>query len=151
MDPAASAPFVHFAREACRDPTVALRREWLVTNGLGGYASTALDGTPMRRYSGWLIAALEPPVARTVLVGAILERATAGGVTCELGALDRAGGGRDPDGGRFLERFELDGMRPVWRYAVGGALLESRPGWRTAATSCTSATGCSAADRSRWK
>jgi predicted glycogen debranching enzyme len=123
MDPAPAA-FVRFDREACRDPTVALRREWLVTNGLGGYASTALDGTPLRSYSGWLIAALEPPVARTVLVGAILERATAGGVTCELGALDRAGGDRNPDGGRFLERFELDGMRPVWQYSVGDALLE---------------------------
>ena len=124
MDPAPSPPFVHFDREACRDPTVALGREWLVTNGLGGYASTALDGTPLRSYSGWLIAALEPPVARTVLVGAILERATAGGVSRELGALDRAGGDRDPDGGRFLERFELDGMRPVWRYSVGEAILE---------------------------
>ena len=124
MDPAAPAPFIRFDREACRDPTIALRREWLVTNGLGGYASTALDGTPLRSYSGWLIAALEPPVGRTVLVGAILERATAGGVTCELGTLDRADGGRDPDGGRFLEHFELDGMRPVWRYAVGDALLE---------------------------
>lgn len=124
MDPAAQAAFVRFDREACRNPEVALRREWLLTNGLGGYASTALDGTPLRSYSGWLIAALEPPVARTVLVGAILERATAGGVTCELGALDRAGSDRDPDGGRFLERFELDGMRPVWRYSVGGALLE---------------------------
>ena len=124
MDSVGPAAFVRFDREACRDPAVALRREWLVTNGLGGYASTALDGTPLRSYSGWLIAALEPPVARTVLVGAILERATAGGVTCELGALDRAGGNRDPDGGRFLECFELDGMRPVWQYSVGGALLE---------------------------
>ena len=124
MDPATPAPFVRFGRETCGDPAAALRREWLVTNGLGGYASAALDGTPVRRYSGWLIAALEPPVGRTVLVGAILERVTTDGVTCELGALDRAGGDRDPDGGRYLERFELDGMRPAWRYAVGGALLE---------------------------
>ena len=124
MDPAVAEPLVRFGRETCGDPAAALRREWLVTNGLGGYASTALDGTPVRRYSGWLIAALEPPVARTVLVGAILERATADGVTRELGALDRPGHGRDPDGGRHLEHFELDGMRPTWRYAIGGSLLE---------------------------
>jgi predicted glycogen debranching enzyme len=124
MDSAAPAPLVRFGRETCGDPAAAPRREWLITNGLGGYASAALDGTPVRRYSGWLIAALEPPVARTVLVGAILERATADGVTCELGALDRPGRGRDPDGGRHLEQFLLDGTRPTWRYAVGGSLLE---------------------------
>ena len=135
MDPSVFAPLVRFGRETCGDPAAALRREWLVTNGLGGYASTALDGTPVRRYSGWLIAALEPPVARTVLVGAILERATADGVTCELGALDRSGRGREPDGGRHLEHFELEGMRPTWRYAVGGSLLEKTAwmahGWNT--------------------
>jgi predicted glycogen debranching enzyme len=128
MEPARPAPLVRFGRETCGDPAAASRREWLITNGLGGYASVALDGTPVRRYSGWLIAALEPPVARTVLVGAILERATAAGVTCELGVLERPGRGRDPDGGRYLEHFELEGTRPVWRYAVGGALLE-RTAW----------------------
>ncbi len=124
MDPSASPPFVRFGRETCGDPAATRRREWLVTNGLGGYASTALDGTPVRSYSGWLVAALQPPVGRTVLVGAILERATVDGVTCELGALDRVDGERDPDGGRWIERFELDGMRPAWRYAVGGTVLE---------------------------
>ncbi len=136
MDRAVHAPLVRFGRETCGDPVAARRREWLITNGLGGYASAALDGTPRRRYSGWLIAALEPPVARTVVVGAILERAEADGVTRELGALDHIrrgsdavrghdpGGGRDPDGGRFLERFELRGMRPTWVYAIAGSLLE---------------------------
>jgi predicted glycogen debranching enzyme len=124
MNPVAPSPFVRFGRETCGDPAAALRREWLVTNGLGGYASAALDGTPVRRYSGWLVAALEPPVGRTVLVGAILERATVDGVTCQLGALDRPGRGHDPDGGRHLEHFELDGTRPSWQYAVAGALLE---------------------------
>jgi glycogen debranching enzyme len=118
MDSVGPAAFVRFDGEACRDPTVALRREWLVTNGLGGYASTALDGTPLRSYSGWLIASLEPPVARTVLVGAILERATAGGVTCELGALDRAGGDRDPRRRTLPSRVSsLPGWMP--RSAIG--------------------------------
>jgi hypothetical protein len=118
MDPSASPPFVRFGRETCEEPAAARRREWLVTNGLGGYASAALDGTPGRSYSGWLIAALDPPVGRTVLVGAILERATVDGVTRELGSLDRVGGERDPDGGSCIASFELDGMRPAWRYAI---------------------------------
>ncbi len=119
-------PLVRFGRETCGDPAAASRREWIVTNGLGGYATAALDGAPVRRYSGWLVAALEPPVARTVLVGGLLETATVGGCAYELGALARTGGGRTPDGGRHLESFELEGMRPTWRYVVGGAVIEQR-------------------------
>jgi predicted glycogen debranching enzyme len=124
MDPSASPPFVRFGRETCEEPAAARRREWLVTNGLGGYASAALDGTPVRSYSGWLIAALDPPVGRTVLVGAILERATVDGVTRELGSLYRVGGERDPDGGSCIASFELDGMRPAWRYTIAASVLE---------------------------
>jgi predicted glycogen debranching enzyme len=46
------------------------------------------------------------------------------GHTFELGTLARTGRGRSPDGGRLLEAFELEGMRPTWRYVVGGAVLE---------------------------
>ncbi len=119
-------PLVHFGREVCADPGAATRRQWTITNGIGGYASAAIDGTPVRRYSGWLVAALEPPVARTVLVGGLLETATAPNGVFELGSLERAGRGFDPAGGRHLEAFELEGMRPTWVYALGGARLERR-------------------------
>ncbi|KPV48423.1 hypothetical protein SE17_38155, partial [Kouleothrix aurantiaca] len=59
-------PLVAFGREVCGDLLAGLRREWLVTNGLGGYASGTLAGPNTRRYHGLLVAALEPPVARTV-------------------------------------------------------------------------------------
>ena len=121
-------PHVRFGRETCGDPVAATRREWIVTNGLGGYATGALDGSPVRRYSGWLVAALEPPVARTVLVGGLLETATVAGHAFDLGTLARTGRGRSPDGGRHLEAFELEGMRPTWRFVVGGAVLE-RQAW----------------------
>jgi predicted glycogen debranching enzyme len=117
---------VHLGREICGDPAAALRREWMVTNGLGGYASTALDGTPVRRYSGWLIAALRPPVARTVLVGGLLETATTPDGIFALGSLEHAGGGLRPDGGRHLEAFDLEGSIPAWTYALGAARLERR-------------------------
>ena len=61
-------PHVHFGREICGDLESGLRREWLVTNGIGGYASATLPGVPTRSYHGLLVAALEPPVARMVLV-----------------------------------------------------------------------------------
>jgi glycogen debranching enzyme len=59
---------VQFGREVCGDLEKAEGREWLVTNGLGGYASGTVAGTATRRYHGLLVAALNPPGKRTVLV-----------------------------------------------------------------------------------
>ena len=59
---------VHFGSEICGDLRVAEQREWLATNGLGGYAMGTVSGAPSRSYHGLLIAALAPPVERTLLV-----------------------------------------------------------------------------------
>jgi predicted glycogen debranching enzyme len=48
-------------------------KEWLVTNGIGGYASSTLPGANTRRYHGLLIAALNPPVERKVMVSKVEE------------------------------------------------------------------------------
>src|ERR1700687_4744632 len=58
---------VQFGREICGDLEAAEKREWLVTNGLGGYASGTVAGTATRRYHGLLMAALKPPAVRTLL------------------------------------------------------------------------------------
>src|SRR6266545_8351644 len=70
---------ISFGREVCGNLDAALRREWLVTNGLGGYASGTLAGVATRRYHGLLVAALTPPVERTVLVGGSVDWATYAG------------------------------------------------------------------------
>ncbi len=64
---------VQFGREVCGELEAAESREWLVTNGLGGYASGTIAGTTTRRYHGLLIAALQPPVRRTMLVNGFDE------------------------------------------------------------------------------
>ncbi|HLZ72473.1 MAG TPA: amylo-alpha-1,6-glucosidase [Dehalococcoidia bacterium] len=122
----AGGPLVAFGREICGDLEAALRREWLVTNGLGGYASGTLAGIATRRYHGLLVAALTPPVGRTVLVGALDEQATYDGGVCKLSAHEFAGGTIDPQGFRYLQSFHLEGMLPVWTFALGDALLERR-------------------------
>jgi len=53
---------IQFGREICGDLTAAESREWLVTNGIGGYASGTIAGSQTRRYHGLLVAALRPPV-----------------------------------------------------------------------------------------
>jgi glycogen debranching enzyme len=59
---------LRFGRAICGDLPAAESREWLVTNGIGGYASGTVAGLLTRRYHGLLVAALQPPLGRTVLV-----------------------------------------------------------------------------------
>src|ERR1700722_1676754 len=58
---------IRFGREICGSLEEAEAREWLVTNGMGGYASGTIAGGMARRYQGLLVAALQPPVGRTQL------------------------------------------------------------------------------------
>jgi glycogen debranching enzyme len=119
-------PLIHFGREICGDLTAALRREWLVTNGLGGYASSTLAGINTRSYHGLLVAALNPPVDRTVLVSGLVEWVRYDGVRYPLSANEYGDGTIDPHGYRYLESFALEGMLPVWVYAIADALVERR-------------------------
>lgn len=117
---------VQFGREICGDLAAAESREWLVTNGIGGYASGTVAGSQTRRYHGLLVAALQPPVGRTQLVSAIDEIVHYAGTDFSL-ATDRwASGAVNPQGFLFLEDFHLAGSTPVWTYALADALLEKR-------------------------
>ncbi|MGH7267538.1 MAG: glycogen debranching enzyme N-terminal domain-containing protein, partial [Candidatus Rokuibacteriota bacterium] len=115
-----------WGREVCGVLPVAERREWLCTNGIGGFASGTVAGLLTRRYHGLLVAALAPPLGRTVLVAKADETVTYGGRTYPLATNRWADGALDPHGYRYLERFWLDGTTPVWTYACADALLEKR-------------------------
>jgi predicted glycogen debranching enzyme len=117
---------VQFGREICGDLAAAESREWLVTNGIGGYASGTVAGSQTRRYHGMLVAALQPPVGRTQLVSAIDEIVHYAGADFPLATHRWASGAIDPQGFLFLEDFHLEGSTPVWTYALADALLEKR-------------------------
>lgn len=117
---------IQFGREVCGDLPSAESREWLVTNGLGGFASGTVAGGATRRYHGLLFAALHPPVGRTQLVAAVDEIVHYVGADYALATHEWAGGCIDPQGFRLIERFHLEGMNPVWTYALADALLEKR-------------------------
>jgi predicted glycogen debranching enzyme len=117
---------IEFGREICGDLTNATKREWLVTNGIGGYASGTVAGILTRRYHGLLIAATKPPTGRTLLVSKLDEVATYNGPTYPLFANAWSGGLVDPSGFVNIERFHLEGTTPVWTFAIGDALLEKR-------------------------
>ena len=115
-----------FGRDVCGDLVNTERREWLVTNGLGGFASGTIAGMLTRRYHGLLFAPLQPPVERMLLVSKLDETAVYGGHIYPLHINRWAGGVIKPNGHQQLERFRLDGAIPVWTYAIADGLLEKR-------------------------
>lgn len=123
---------VAFGRDLCGDVCAAQRREWLVTNGLGGYASGTIAGTLTRRYHGLLVASFGS-LQRTLLVAKIDETATYRAVAYDLGANCWKDGYIAPRGFELIERFYLDGVAPVWEYAIGDALVEKRVWMKDAA------------------
>src|SRR5438034_9303628 len=91
---------LEWGRELCGDLDAAERREWLCTNGIGGFASATVAGTLTRRYHGLLVAAQEPPLGRTLLVAKVEERAAYAGHATAFGTNRWAGGAVDPHGYR---------------------------------------------------
>jgi len=119
-------PLVHFGRAVCDDLQQALRREWLVTNGIGGFASGTVAGAATRRYHGSLIAALEPPVGRVVLAGPLDEWAGYLATRYPLSTHEWESGAVSPSGHANIQSFRLEGLTPVWTYAFADALIEKR-------------------------
>jgi predicted glycogen debranching enzyme len=117
---------VDFEHDFCSDLANSETREWLVTNGLGGFASGTIAGLLTRRYHGLLIAALKPPLGRTLLVTKIDEIVERNSASFALGANRWAGGALEPRGFEFVERFHLEGTTPVWDFALEDSLLEKR-------------------------
>lgn len=110
----------------CRNPHATLQREWLVTNGLGGFASGTVAGALTRRYHGLLIAALAPPLGRTVLVAKLDETAGVNGQAFRLFTNIWDIGVEEPAGCRLLQAFELAAGVPTWTYAFAGCRLTKR-------------------------
>ncbi|BAU13650.1 glycogen debranching enzyme [Leptolyngbya sp. NIES-3755] len=117
---------IDFGREICGILPTSETREWLVTNGIGGFASGTIAGLLTRRYHGLLVAALKPPLDRTLLTTKLDESIRYGEDVYPLSTNRWADGIVGPHGYRQIERFFLDGTVPVWRYACSDALLEKR-------------------------
>jgi predicted glycogen debranching enzyme len=117
---------VDFGREVCCDLDAAESREWLVTNGIGGYAFGTIPGHYTRCYHGLLVAALQPPLGRTLLLAKLDEAVRCGPQSFDLATNRWIGGAVAPEGFRHIERFHLEGSIPVWTFALADALLEKR-------------------------
>ena len=106
---------------------ILLNREWLVTNGLGGYASGTVSGAITRKYHGLLVAALPAPLGRVVMWNHVSEFLRFNdGELVSLGAEERAGGQLDLKGAEYLREFRLEDGLPVWIYRVRDLVIEKR-------------------------
>ena len=102
-------------------------KEWLVTNGLGGYASGSVAGTLTRRYHGLLIAALPTPYGRTMMFNYVWERLRwADGRAASLQRVVETGNGQEFDASQSLIGFRLEAGLPVWTYEIDGVRIEKR-------------------------
>ena len=115
-----------FNQDWCRDFDISGSHEWLITNGIGGYASGTVAGQIYWRYHGLLIAALTPPLRRTVLVSLFEETVYYKGGTFRLYTRQQQSGNIDPQGYKHLDRFQLEGTIPVWLCALADAQFDKR-------------------------
>lgn len=115
---------IEIGQENCRNLETALSREWLETNGIGGFSSSTITGLNTRRYHGLLTAATKPPVGRLVLLSKLEETLIIDGRRHELSA-NQYPGVVHPEGFKYQTGFRLDPF-PVFTYEVEVVCLEKR-------------------------
>jgi predicted glycogen debranching enzyme len=113
---------IEFGHKVCGNLEEARQREWLETNGLGGFASSTITGMNTRRYHGLLAAATKPPVGRIVLLSKLEETLVVNGERYDL-SVNQYHGAVHPEGHQYLKSFQLDPF-PVFTWEVAGVTIE---------------------------
>ena len=117
---------IRIGRALCGDLAQAERREWWLANGLGAYAAGTVAGSLTRRYHGLLIAPLEPPLGRRLVLAKADATLIDGDSEWPLFTNRWSDGTVAPTGHVHLESFQLEGRVPVWSFAIGDLRLEQR-------------------------
>ena len=113
---------IKLGKDICGQFDSSSSREWLETNGIGGYASSSVSGANTRRYHGLLVAATRPPLGRMVLLSKFEEAVIIDGQRHDI-SCNQYPGSVHPEGYKFLKGFRLDPF-PVWTYEVEGVEIE---------------------------
>jgi predicted glycogen debranching enzyme len=113
---------IEFDQSICCDFEAASKREWLETNGIGGFATSSITGLNTRRYHGLLVAATTPPVGRMVLLAKLEETLVIEERRFDL-SVNRYTGAIHPQGHKYLKQFRLDPF-PVFTYEVERVEIE---------------------------
>ncbi len=121
-----------FGRSNWRTFDQGYEKEWLLTNGLGGFSCATVTGNTARIHAGYLVASLRPPVDRVNVLSKIQEKITAGDRTFDLACQEFVGD--KTQGFRYLEQFSMD-IVPTYCYQTdqkyGGSMLYRQRSNRT--------------------
>lgn len=109
----------------CKNFDLSSRREWILTNGIGGFAMGTVSGANQRRYHGHLVAAHPAPVHRMVLLGNIEAFVQSDGNPVGI-SCNQYQGAVNPEGHHFIEYFAAFENFVMWRYKVSGVTIEKR-------------------------
>ncbi|WP_167496333.1 amylo-alpha-1,6-glucosidase [Desulfopila sp. IMCC35006] len=115
---------IHLDRTVTQNFDEAIGREWLDTNGIGGWAGATISNGHTRRYHGLLVAATHPPVGRMVLLSKLEETLVRDGARLELGT-NVYPGAVHPQGYRYLAAYTQD-FSPLFTYEAGAIVLQKR-------------------------
>ena len=108
-------------KSSWRTPEQGLEREWLLTNGIGGFSGCTVTGDTARIHTGYLIASLNPPVDRVNILSKVQEKITAGDREFDLACQQFVG--ETKDGCKYLEQFNID-VVPTYCYQTDEISIE---------------------------
>ncbi|MFH0772623.1 MAG: amylo-alpha-1,6-glucosidase [Candidatus Omnitrophota bacterium] len=117
------AEIIRFGSEICGDFQSATEKEWLETNGLGGYASSTIIGTNTRKYHGLLVATTKPPLGRMVMLSKLEETLVLRDGSRYNLSCNKYPAVIHPEGYRYMEEFRLDPF-PIFTYRIGDIVVE---------------------------
>ena len=115
---------IRFGPQVCGDLEASTRREWLVSDGAGGYAMGTVAGLRTRRYHGLLVVAVDGPGRRMLGLAALDPVLVLGDARIRLATDEWGDGTVDPRGHELLASFDLADGLPRWRWQIGGTVLE---------------------------
>jgi predicted glycogen debranching enzyme len=115
---------LRFGPQTCTDLATSSQREWLVTDGQGGFALGTVSGLRTRRYHGLLIVATQPPIGRHLALASLDAAIVVGDRRHRLATHEWASGALDPQGFVDLASFELREGVPTWRWSLGDVVIE---------------------------
>jgi len=115
---------ITFDSDICINYEAATRREWLETNGIGGFASSTVTGANTRRYHGLLTAATRPPLGRVTMLSNFEETVFIGDEKYEL-STNQFPNVIYPEGYKYLKNFRLAPF-PVWTFEIDGIEIEKK-------------------------
>ena len=112
---------MEFGKESWRSYEAGIAKEWLLTNGIGGFAASTITGINTRRYHGLLVAALNPPAERHLILSKLDEAVKIGDREYEL--YSHEAGGCIKNNFLHQQRFEFNPL-PVFTYNIGDVFIE---------------------------